>query len=572
MTSKHPLIPHYAKAVGTVVVSALLIAGSASAPALADGSDSSDSGAHAGSKQQHVLLLSVDGLHQKDLDWYVKAHPQSAFAALVASGTSYTHAQTPVPSDSFPGMVGQVTGGNPGTTGIYYDDSYNRALLPAGTTNCASAALGAEVAFTEDADKNPHALDAGAGLAGLPGSILSLTGHPETLLNPAALPVDPKTCTPVYPHQYLKVNTIFEVAKAAGLTTAWSDKHPAYEILNGPSGKGVDDLFTPEINSAAPASFGSSDWTKNNLATQQYDGYKVQSVLNEIGGTDHSGTVKRPVPAIFGMNFQSVSTAEKLPTSNGLTGGYLAGGEVPGPLLSKALDYVDAALGRLQSAIGSHGLAKRTTIILSAKHGQSPTDPAALVRVPDAPIIDGLNAAWRVGHPAAADLVVFSTNDDVMQLWLSDHSAGAATFAKTYLATHSAAGNTITGTAKTVAASGLSTIYAGAEVAQYFKIDQSDARYPDIFGLVTTGVVYTGGKSKIAEHGGASADDRDVPLVVSTVGASDDRGDRDDSRSRTVDSAVETTQIAPTILKLLGLDPKQLQAVRIEGTHVLPRH
>ena len=569
MTSQHPLIPRYAKAVGAVAVSALLIAGSASASALADGSDSSDSAAHAGSKQQHVLLLSVDGLHQKDLDWYVKAHRQSAFATLVGNGTSYTHAQTPVPSDSFTGLVGQVTGGNPGTTGIYYDDSYNRALLPAGTTNCASATPGAEVAFTEDADMNPHALDAGAGLAGLPGSILSLTGHPETLLNPATLPVDPKTCTPVYPHQYLKVNTIFEVAKAAGLTTAWSDKHPAYEILNGPSGTGVDDLFTPEINSKAPASFGGSDWTKNNLATQQYDGYKVQAVLNEIGGTDHSGTVKRPVPAIFGMNFQSVSTAEKLPTSNGLTGGYLPGGAVPGPLLSKALDYVDASLGRLQSAIASHGLAKNTTIILSAKHGQSPTDPAALVRVPDAPIIDGLNAAWKVDHPAAADLVVFSTNDDVMQLWLSDHSAGAAAFAKTYLGTHSAAGNTITGAAKTVAASGLNTIYAGAEVAQYFGTSESDARYPDIFGLVTTGVVYTGGKSKIAEHGGASADDRDVPLVVSTVDVS---GDRDDNRSHTVDSAVETTQIAPTILKLLGLDPKQLQAVRIEGTDVLPRH
>ncbi|MBC7403887.1 MAG: phosphodiesterase, partial [Microbacteriaceae bacterium] len=206
-----------------------------------------------------------------------------------------------------------------------------------------------------------------------------------------------------------------------------------------------------------------------------------------------------------------------------------------------------------------------------AKHGQSPTDPAALVRVPDAPIIDGLNAAWKVGHPAAADLVVFSTNDDVMQLWLSDHSSGAAAFAKTYLATHSAAGNTIDGAAKTVAASGLSTIYAGAEVARYFGTGESDARYPDIFGLVTTGVVYTGGKSKIAEHGGAGADDRDVPLVVSTVGASGNRDDRDDSRSRTVDSVVETTQIAPTILKLLGLDPKQLQAVRIEGTDVLPR-
>lgn len=40
------------------------------------------------------------------------------------------HAQTPFPSDSFPGTVAQVTGGNPATTGIYHDVSYNHDLLP----------------------------------------------------------------------------------------------------------------------------------------------------------------------------------------------------------------------------------------------------------------------------------------------------------------------------------------------------------------------------------------------------------------------------------------------------------
>src|SRR6516165_8411492 len=82
----------------------------------------------------HVLLVSVDGLHQSDLTWYVSVHPSSALAKLAHRGVEFTHAQTPFPSDSFPGMVGQVTGGNPRTTGIYYDDSWNRVLLPAGTT------------------------------------------------------------------------------------------------------------------------------------------------------------------------------------------------------------------------------------------------------------------------------------------------------------------------------------------------------------------------------------------------------------------------------------------------------
>jgi hypothetical protein len=33
---------------------------------------------------------------------------------------------------------------------------------------------------------------------------------------------------------------------------------------------------------------------------------------------------------------------------------------------------------------------------------------------------------------------------------------------------------------------------------------------------------------------------------------------------------VTTTQVAPTILELLGLDPAALDGVKIEGTRVLP--
>jgi len=69
-------------------------------------------------------------------------------------------------------------------------------------------------------------------------------------INSNFLPRDPtKNCAPVFPHQYLKVNTIFEVVKANRGTTAWIDKHPSYEWTNGPSGKGVDDFYGPEINS-----------------------------------------------------------------------------------------------------------------------------------------------------------------------------------------------------------------------------------------------------------------------------------------------------------------------------------
>jgi hypothetical protein len=39
---------------------------------------------------------------------------------------------------------------------------------------------------------------------------------------------------------------------------------------------------------------------------------------------------------------------------------------------------------------------------------------------------------------------------------------------------------------------------------------------------------------------------------------------------KTISAPVETLQIAPTILKALGLDPNQLQAVHKEHTPVLP--
>ncbi|AOR30049.1 phosphodiesterase [Streptomyces fodineus] len=515
--------------------------------------------AHPHAAARHVLLLSVDGLHQSDLAWYIAQHPHSALAQLTMGGVEYTHAATTNPSDSFPGMVGQVTGGDPGTTGVYYDDTYSSALLPAGTTKCTGAKPGTEVDLTEDLDKNPDSLDAGQGLSGLPGSILQMTGDPAGLIDPSKLPVDAKTCRPLYPHSYLRVNTVFNVVRTAGLRTAWSDKHAAYDILNGPSGKGIQDLFTPEINSKATG-YAAGDWTKDNAATEQYDGYKVQAALNEIDGFDHSRTHKVGTPAVFGMNFQSVSTAQKLPASDGLTGGYRTKG-VPGPLVVKNLGFVDQQVGALLTELRKQRLADSTTVILSAKHGQSPTDPKALTRIDDGPLLDGLNTAWKTAHPGSGDLVAHAVDDDAMLIWLTDRSQAAADFAKAYLLAQSGTGNDIDGKARPFTASGLKTLHAGADAARYFHARPGDSRVPDLVGITQYGVVYTGGKGKIAEHGGAHADDLDVPLVVS--GAVTPRGVR-------VNGPVRTTQIAPTILRLLGLDPQDLDAVRVEHTRALP--
>src|SRR5262245_4947927 len=163
---------------GTMRRFAWLVAASIAVTALVAGAgaaDSGNSGHKNGGSVDHVLLVSVDGLHQSDLSWYVSHHPASALADLLRGGVDFTNAQTPFPSDSFPGMVGMVTGGNPRSTGVYYDDSWNRSLLPAGTTDCAHATAGTEVTYFEQLDRDPSRLDAGQGLSGLPDSILQMT-------------------------------------------------------------------------------------------------------------------------------------------------------------------------------------------------------------------------------------------------------------------------------------------------------------------------------------------------------------------------------------------------------------
>jgi arylsulfatase A-like enzyme len=280
------------------------------------------------------------------------------------------------------------------------------------------------------------------------------------------------------------------------------------------------------------------------------------------------------------MNFQTVSVAEKVdgpatligPDANGnyTTGpkelaGYLPGTTTPGPLLASALDYVDAQLERMVDTIHQEGLASSTAIIITAKHGQSPQDPLQLKRIKDGPIIDAINAAWTAQTGDQNNLIVAGTNDDLWQSYLSVKTQAAADFVKTYLWNHSATAvlynnDGVNRGTEQVAHSGLAQIYAGHEAAAFFGVPYSDPRYPDVFGRVQVGTVYTGG-SKIAEHGGDNPGDREVPLLVYAPGA---------VPHSSVHAWVDTTQVAPTILHLLGLNPNALKAVREEGTKVLP--
>ena len=452
----------------------------------------------------HVLLLSIDGMHEQDLARYTQLHPNSALAQLTHLGITYTNASTSKPSDSFPGLLSMVTGGSPRSTGVFYDDSYDRNLSAPGS-NC--SVKGTEVVYDESIDFNSNALDGGGGI------------------NPAALPLDGSNgCKPVYPHSFLRVNTIFEVARQAGLYTAWSDKHPAYDLVNGPSGKGVADLYTPEIASI-PVTVP---------ATEPYDDLKVQAILNEIAGKDHTGTKTEPVPAIFGMNFQAVSVAQKDPN-----GGYLDAAATPGPLLQGALDHTDQSVGKMLDALRTQGLFSNTAVILTAKHGQSPIDPSLH-------LIVNKNIIPNLVNSVQAGLLAQATEDDVALIWLNDQTKTNDVVAK--LNANKAQAH-------------IDTLLSGASLQQLFNDPTKDSRTPDIIVLPVHGVIYAAlTATKIAEHGGFSEDDTHVSLFVSNPHLN----------KGSISTAVQTTQIAPTILQLLGLDPNKLQAVGIENTQILP--
>ena len=470
-----------------------------------------------GNAVEHVLLLSIDGFHDFDLTNYVASHPSSALASLVVRGTVYTQAYSTGPSDSFPATLAITTGGSPSSTGIYYDSTWDDRLSP---PNSDCSKRGTPVIYKENIN------------------FVTNSGSTVADINPTALPRDPDAgCSPVYPHQYLRVNTIYEVIHDAGLRTAVTDKHPAYELLSGPSGTGLDDFFGPEFNG------GKKDIAK----TMANDDLRLTAVLNQLDGFDHTGTMQVGVPAILGMNFQAVNIAQK-------PSGYVDAfgsqpdtvyfisslkGKTPG--LQQAMEHVDASIQAMLDKINANGLTGSTLVIMAAKHGNSPVDRTTFRAIdPDATFAPLINTL----QPSLSGQV---TADTIAMIWLTDHSR--ANDVADLLRAHSAQ-------------IGGGTVFVGAEIDALVdgQMAGNPGRHPDVVVQPDAGVVYTTVGSKICDHGGLNEQDRHVAMVIA--------GPR--VRAGTVTRTVTLQQVAPTILKALGLKEHELDAVRLEHTHRLP--
>src|SRR5260370_14864067 len=195
-----------------------------------------------------------------------------------------------------------------------------------------------------------------------------------------------------------------------------------------------------------------------------------------------------------------------------------------------------------------------TLFIVTAKHGQSPINPTKIKKPGHfADLVAALpDAATNVGAIAIASANNCSTgacgfvqDDDIALIWLQDQTQTQA--AADYL---NANANALF----------IDEVIAGNEIKLKFNSPLTDNATPDILVQPIYGTVYTHSIAKNAEHGGFSFGDTNVGLIVSNPSL----------HSRVVKTPVATSQVAASLIKALGIDPNELQAVRKEGTGVLP--
>jgi arylsulfatase A-like enzyme len=255
------------------------------------------------------------------------------------------------------------------------------------------------------------------------------------------------------------------------------------------------------------------------------------------------------------MNFQAVSVGQKLIEHGFGNGGYLDASGTPTNNLVSEIQFVDASVGEWVNELRNQGLLDTTLIVITAKHGQSPIDPNRFFPIPGPNGNNGMSPANLIAQylPLSESPLnpngIGPTEDDVSLLWLTSPT------------------NTTTAVGileQNAAEAGIGQIYYGNSITTMFNAPgippARDPRTPDIIVTPNYGVVYTGSSKKLSEHGGFSHDDTNVIMLLSNPGFT----------PSTINSPVQTLQVAPTILHALGLNPNQLQAVQLEGTPVLP--
>ncbi|KAK9327357.1 alkaline-phosphatase-like protein [Lipomyces starkeyi] len=450
---------------------------------------------------KQAIYLSFDGMHQFDLTRFIAQYPNSTFASVVKHGIFYSNARASSPSDSLPATASIFSGTFPRSNGIFWETVWDRALYNGGS-NC-TGPIGAIADWSEAGDLNSSAIDG--------GGAFNLTYLPMRLTSWG-------TCETLLPHNFIRTNTVFEVGRGNGLVTAYADKHPSYEFLNGPSGVGLSQGYFPEIASV--------DGTLE--AYLAWDDLHWSALKNWTDGNWANGTENPSgAPSLYGANFQAITFAQQ-------NFGYLDGAGTPNATLEEAFVATDKRLGQFLKDLESAGKMNDTLLLLGSKQGQGPINPNTLVVTDPQTVIDG------AGVPVA-----FFVGEDGGIMWL-ENPADAFTAKSNLLANISL---------------GISYVLAGNEVTGAgFGSPFLDSRVPDLIIGAKVGTLWNVG-FEFVDHGGFLPQDLDVPLIAYNPNL----------KPKNVTQVVSNRQVASTMLRALGLPLAQLDGFRLGEAPVLPK-
>lgn len=332
----------------------------------------------------------------------------------------------------------------------------------------------------------------------------------------SSMPHDPAhDCAELQPHKLVRVNSIFDLVHAAGGRTAWADERTAYaDLLRGSSGTSLDEVFVPEIPDAESlidsARIG--------------DEARVRAVLRWIDNTQTEG------PRLFGVALMSLDAAQRTASSSS------DGGTKQ---IQAAFGQVDRLIGKITGELEKSGLNNSTWIIVTARHGHAPTHEQVFRQVDPTRI-------QAIARVAAHGELARVTADTVGIVWLK-HPAATVAVLKAYRAK--------------MTETGIGEIYSSEKLRLIMNTSEEDSRMPDIVLEPQTGVIWMHrGEDQPVGHGGFSDDQNHVALLVSGR----------QLQGRMDKTPVPITQIAPLILRILGMEKMDLKALHQEHTPALP--
>lgn len=366
---------------------------------------------------KYAFVVLLDGGHPE----LYNATNAPFLTSLEASGATYTNAQAQVPADSITNIMGLFTGTDASHHGLPYETFWDRQY----------------------------------------NHLIELD---ETPVLPPGITQD---------RNVVRACTLFQAAKAAGLSTAFIAKYPAYDVLDGPqtcpnySGPGIDNLQTPTF-----ANFTGTP--------EQYDQMNFDSVRSEISSSNR--------PNIFGL--YAVAPNSEMKTYG-----------INSPQVATTIQFEDSQIAQTVALLKSVGIYNQTEIIISNDHGNTALTEAIPDHGPGS-IDQYLNDN---GIPTDQ-----STTDRVDLVWLQNPNQARAAI-------------NLLSTPQNMAQFGIQAITPASDLGQYMVTPQY--RTPDFIVWPTDGsngtqaVVYdTPPLGKLAEHGGRGAADQNIFLLLEGPG------------------------------------------------------